>query len=181
MEPTMLRRRLARMRGAAMRVMLLCAAAASATGCASTQTEPPQLADPAPSPVLTAELGAVVDEAVQDATAREALRVSPDELDAFVESVRLSMLAQYDRDLLTTPDEEERYRAGVFAHTSNRARVQRLLGQLHDDGVPLTTVEAYLAGQLAADRLAGARLELAARILRARYDAVLMGELLSVF
>lgn len=163
--------------------LLLCAAALSlsAVGCTASKIGQADRSSMIQSRTLTAHLGLVVDESVRFAAREGRLDESDVEDPAFVESVRRSILAQYGDALLVTPDTEDEFVGGGFANASNKRAIETIHAQLVESEVPLNTVELYLLDRHGRDELSPPELELTRRLLKAHFDAVLIGEILSAF
>lgn len=165
--------------------LLICAGVLSAAmlvgGCSASKISRAERASMVQSRTLTAHLGLVVDEAVRHAA--KTGRVSSADLEdpAFVESVRRSILAQYGEALYVLPDTEDAFARGRFDSSDNAEAIDTIRAQLAESFVPLNTVEVYLLDRHSRDELSPPELELTRRLLKAHFDAVLIGEILSAF
>ena len=152
-----------------------------ASGCELPKVGSADRTSMVPSRTLTAHLGLVVDEAVRHAVDRGVLSPADVEDPAFVESVRRSIVAQYGDALLVHPETEDRFLRGGYDSADNSKTIVLLRSQLAESNVPLNTVEVYLADRFDNAELNAPELELTRRLLKAHFDAVLMGEILSAF
>ena len=165
--------------------LLLCAGAVTTAmligGCSASKIGHAERASMIQSRTLTAHLGLVVDESVRHAA--KTGRVSDADLEdpAFVESVRRSILAQYGEALYVLPDTEDDFARGRFDSRANAAAIDTIRAQLAESFVPLNTVEIYLLDRHSRSELSPPEMEPTRRLLKAHFDAVLIGEILSAF